>query len=169
MHVARSFYMPTIYQYVLQKWLTCKLVQLYARLYHRYYILRVYIYSYIIRNQGNCFMPVGMQEPLCTIFTGQENSNLLFSLQSVLSIEFPLIFGETNFVKVPKINEICKICSHREKGALRYVPKYIHHCQAIANHITSHVKSNHLLIVAALHKLYTVFIRIEAWASIFYK
>ena len=44
-------------------------------------------------------------------------STLVSSLQSAIhvTIEFPLIFGETNFVEVPKIHEIHKICSPRQK------------------------------------------------------
>ena len=34
------------------------------------------------------------------------------------AMEFPLIFGETNFVKVPKI---CKICGPGRKSALQYI------------------------------------------------
>ena len=43
------------------------------------------------------------------------------SLQSAIrvTIEFSLLFGETNFVEVPKIHEIHKICNP-QKGALRY-------------------------------------------------
>ena len=38
---------------------------------------------------------------------------MVSSLQSAIhvTIEFPLIFGETNFVEVPKIHEISEICS----------------------------------------------------------
>ena len=40
-------------------------------------------------------------------------STLASSFQSVIcfTIEFPLIFGETNFMEVPKIHEIHEICS----------------------------------------------------------
>ena len=36
------------------------------------------------------------------------------------AMEFPLIFGEANFIEVPKIHEICEIYGPRRKSALRY-------------------------------------------------
>ena len=45
-------------------------------------------------------------------------STLVSFLQSAIhvTIEFPLIFGETNFVEVPKIHEIREICSPQKKA-----------------------------------------------------
>ena len=37
------------------------------------------------------------------------------------AMEFPLIFGKTNFMKVPKICKICKIYGPRRKSTLRYI------------------------------------------------
>ena len=65
-------------------------------------------------------------------------STLVSSLQSAIhvTIEFPLIFGETNFEEVPKIHEICKICSPQKK-----VPYGSCYCQSIgrANNILLHI------------------------------
>ena len=50
-----------------------------------------------------------------TIFTNLRWC-LLFSLQYVcVTIEFSLIFGEINFMKISKIHKICKICSPWKK------------------------------------------------------
>ena len=48
-------------------------------------------------------------------------STLLSSLQSAIrvTIEFSLIFGETNFLEGPKIHEIHEICSP-QKSAVWY-------------------------------------------------
>ena len=45
-------------------------------------------------------------------------STLVSSFQSAIRImiEFPLIFGETNLLEVPKIHEIREICSPRKKA-----------------------------------------------------
>ena len=44
-------------------------------------------------------------------------STLVSSLQSAIrvTIEFLLVFGETNFMEVPKIHEIHEICSPQKK------------------------------------------------------
>ena len=36
-------------------------------------------------------------------------------------IEFPLIFGETNFMEAPKIHEIHEICIRRKIYTLQYI------------------------------------------------
>ena len=53
----------------------------------------------------------------CTKRKYFHESTLVSSLQFAIhvTIEFLLIFGETNFVEVPKIHEICEICSPQKR------------------------------------------------------
>ena len=62
--------------------------------------------------QGNCF----------------HESTLVSSLQSAIhvTIEFPLIFGEKNFVEVPKIHEIHKIFNPRKRRPMVHSNAYLY-------------------------------------------
>ena len=53
---------------------------------------------------------------------------LVSSLQSAIrvTIEFPLIFGKTNFVEVPKIHKIHKICSPGKKAPYGTLHEGVH-------------------------------------------
>ena len=56
-----------------------------------------------------------------TIFTRQHLATLFTIHVNLHTMEFPLIFGETNFVEVSKIREIY---NSRKKSALRYSRRF---------------------------------------------
>ena len=70
MYVARSVYTVITYQYFSQKSLICMAI------------------CRVILRLGSCYMQVGIWAPLCTLSTGQENSNVLFSRQFVSRQDF---------------------------------------------------------------------------------